>query len=128
MTLETCETMNNAWGFNSTDTIYKSSKQLIHYLVNASGRNANFLLNVGPMPKGKIQQEFQDTLQEIGKWLGQYGESIYGTTPAKQTGIINWKVAENGQPGRIMMLLAPEVDFLHFQTGLFMRALKDKRK
>ena len=80
MPLETCETMNNSWGFNITDTNYKSSKQLVHYLVNAAGRNANFLLNVGPMPNGKIQQEFQDTLQEIGKWLGQYGESIYGTT------------------------------------------------
>lgn len=78
--LETCETMNNSWGFNITDTNYKSVKQLVHYLVNASGRNANFLLNVGPMPNGQIQQEFQDTLQEIGKWLQQNGESIYGTT------------------------------------------------
>ena len=43
-------------------------------------RNANFLLNVGPMPNGIIQPEFQDTLKEIGKWLQQNGESIYGTT------------------------------------------------
>ena len=80
MPLETCETMNNSWGFNITDTNYKSVKQLVHYLVNASGRNANFLLNVGPMPNGQIQQEFQDTLQEIGKWLQRNGKSIYGTT------------------------------------------------
>lgn len=77
--LETCETMNNSWGFNITDTSYKSVKQLIHYLVNAAGRNANFLLNVGPMPNGKIQQEFIDTLQQIGKWLQVYGETIYNT-------------------------------------------------
>lgn len=80
MPLETCETMNNSWGFNITDTNYKSVKQLVHYLVNASGRNANFLLNVGPMPNGEIQQEFQDTLKEIGKWLQGKGESVYGTT------------------------------------------------
>ncbi len=79
MPLETCETMNNSWGFNITDTSYKSVNQLIHYLVNAAGRNANFLLNVGPMPNGEIQPEFVDTLKEIGKWLAQYGESIYGT-------------------------------------------------
>jgi alpha-L-fucosidase len=77
--VETCETMNNSWGFNITDTTYKSSKQLIHYLVNAAGRNANFLLNVGPMPNGKIQPEFVDTLKEMGKWLQQYGPTIYNT-------------------------------------------------
>ncbi len=77
--LETCETMNNSWGFNITDTSYKSVKALIHYLVNASGRNANFLLNVGPMPNGKIQPEFVDTLKQIGKWLQANGKTIYGT-------------------------------------------------
>ncbi len=77
--LETCETMNNSWGFNITDTTYKSVKQLIHYLVSDAGLNANFLLNVGPMPNGKIQPEFIDTLHEIGKWLRMNGESIYGT-------------------------------------------------
>lgn len=77
--LETCETMNNSWGFNITDTSYKSVKELIHYLVNAAGRNANFLLNVGPMPNGKVQPEFIDTLHEIGKWLQENGKTIYGT-------------------------------------------------
>jgi alpha-L-fucosidase len=77
--LETCETINDSWGFNITDLSYKSVKQLIHYMVNAAGHNANFLLNIGPMPNGKIQPEFVDTLKEMGNWLKQYGESIYGT-------------------------------------------------
>lgn len=77
--LETCETMNGSWGFNIKDDDYKSVNKLIHYIVNAAGRNANFLLNVGPMPNGKIQNEFVDTLKEVGKWMHEYGESIYGT-------------------------------------------------
>ncbi len=77
--LETCETMNGAWGFNIKDTHYKSTKQLIQYLVKAAGHNANFLLNVGPMPNGKIQPEFVKTLAEVGQWTKQYGETIYGT-------------------------------------------------
>lgn len=76
---ETCETMNQSWGFNIKDDNYKSSKQLIHYLVNAAGRNANFLLNIGPMPNGVVQPEFVDTLAVIGQWMMQNGESIYGT-------------------------------------------------
>lgn len=77
--LETCETINNSWGFNITDTTYKSKKQLVDYLVKAAGYGANFLLNIGPMPDGNIQPEFIERLQSMGNWLTVYGESIYKT-------------------------------------------------
>ncbi|HTE25536.1 alpha-L-fucosidase [Flavitalea sp.] len=77
--LETCETINGSWGFNIKDTSYKSVKTIIHYIVNAAGRNSNFLLNVGPMPNGKIQTEFTDTLAAVGRWMASNGVSIYGT-------------------------------------------------
>lgn len=77
--LETCETMNGSWGFNLKDTKYKSPKELIRYLVKAAGHNGNFLLNVGPMPNGKIQPEFVQALSDVGKWMQQHGETIYGT-------------------------------------------------
>ena len=77
--LETCETINGSWGYNITDRSYKTTKQIIHYLVNAAGRNTNLLLNVGPMPNGEIQSEFSDTLTKVGLWLQQYGHTIYGT-------------------------------------------------
>lgn len=77
--LETCETINNSWGFNINDNHYKTVKQIVHYLVNAAGRNANFLLNVGPMPNGKIQPEFADTLTKVGEWMKKYGETVYDT-------------------------------------------------
>lgn len=77
--LETCETMNDSWGYNVTDRNYKTVKQVIHLLVNTAGRNANLLLNVGPMPNGEIQKEFTDTLQAAGVWLQQYGTAIYNT-------------------------------------------------
>jgi alpha-L-fucosidase len=93
--LETCETMNGSWGFDIKDDNYKTVNQLIHYIVNAAGRNANFLLNVGPMPNGKIQNEFVDTLKEVGKWMQQYGESIYGTRgnimPPQDWGVVTGK-------------------------------------
>ena len=77
--LETCETMNNSWGFNLQDSKYKSTKNLVQYLVKAAGNDANFLLNVGPMPNGKIQPEFVQTLKEMGQWMAKYGETIQGT-------------------------------------------------
>lgn len=76
---ETCETMNNSWGFNLQDKNYKSTRNLIQYLVRAAGYNSNFLLNVGPMPDGRIQPEFIRTLNEMGKWMEKNGVTIYGT-------------------------------------------------
>jgi alpha-L-fucosidase len=77
--LETCETINNSWGYNQKDKKLKSTAQLLHYLIKAAGMNANFLLNIGPRPDGTIQPEFVERLQAMGKWLDHNGESIYAT-------------------------------------------------
>lgn len=77
--LESCETINRAWGYNSTDRTFKSPAQLIQLLVRSAGANANFLLNVGPRPDGTIQPECVERLKAVGDWLKTYGPSIYGT-------------------------------------------------
>jgi alpha-L-fucosidase len=77
--LETCETINNSWGFNLMDNKNKSIQRLIQYVVKAAGYNANFLLNVGPMPNGKIQPDHVQLLKQMGEWLQTNGETIYGT-------------------------------------------------
>jgi alpha-L-fucosidase len=77
--LESCDTINGAWGYNATDRRFKSTKQLLHYLIRAAGMDGNFLLNVGPKPDGTIQDEFVTRLREMGAWLAKNGETIYGT-------------------------------------------------
>ena len=76
---ETCETINNSWGFHLKDDHHKDKKELVQYLVKAAGYGANFLLNVGPMPNGKIQQEHIASLKSVGEWLAANGETVYGT-------------------------------------------------
>lgn len=77
--LETSQTMNDSWGFRLTDRSHKSVRNLVRELVGAAGRNANFLLNIGPMPDGSIQPEFTARLDSIGTWMTANGASIYGT-------------------------------------------------
>jgi len=77
--LETCETINGAWGYNQNDHNFKSVPALIHYLVRAAGANANFLLNIGPMSTGEVSPEFVERLHAMGAWLDKNGEAIYGT-------------------------------------------------
>ena len=77
--LEVCETINGSWGFNLKDRKHKSEKELIQYLIKAAGYDSNLLLNVGPMPNGEIQEEHIKSLKKIGEWVGENGETIYGT-------------------------------------------------
>ena len=77
--LETCETMNHTWGYSITDQDYKSTKELIHYLVKAAGKNANLLMNIGPQPNGELPATAVQRLKEVGEWMKIYGETIYGT-------------------------------------------------
>lgn len=80
--LETCNTMNNMWGYRVIDTDYKSPRTLIHYLVRTAGLGANLLLNVGPQPDGSLPDAALERLAEMGRWLNEYGETIYGTEGA----------------------------------------------
>ncbi|MFL2666073.1 MAG: alpha-L-fucosidase, partial [Flavobacteriaceae bacterium] len=77
--LEVCETINGSWGFNLKDRKHKSEKELVQYLVKAAGYGSNLLLNVGPMPNGRIQEEHIESLKKIGNWVKQNGQTIYNT-------------------------------------------------
>lgn len=77
--LESSDTINDSWGFNIGDSNYKSAEELERRLIRAAGNNSNLLLNIGPMPNGVIPEEFVTRLEAMGKWLGKYGDSIYGT-------------------------------------------------
>lgn len=77
--LESARTMNGSWGYNLQDTDYKSFEELVDILVKSAGFNSNLLLNIGPMPNGKIQPEFVERLKQMGDWTEKYGDTIYGT-------------------------------------------------
>jgi alpha-L-fucosidase len=77
--LESCNTLNDSWGFNIGDHAFKSPEEVEEMLVRAAGNNSNLLLNIGPMPNGEIQEEFVTRLHAVGEWMSRYGDSIYGT-------------------------------------------------
>jgi len=76
---EVCMTINNSWGYNATDTRWKSAQQLIRNLSDISSKGGNYLLNVGPTSEGLIPQPEIDRLQAMGRWLQTNGQAIYGT-------------------------------------------------
>ena len=71
-------TICRQWAWKPNDQM-KSMKECIQTLVRVTGGDGNLLFNVGPMPDGRIEGRQVDRLHEMGDWLREYGESIYGT-------------------------------------------------
>lgn len=122
--LETCETMNDSWGFNITDRKYKSTKNLVQYMVKAAASNANFLLNVGPMPNGIIQPEFTDTLKKIGAWMQTNGAAIYGTRGGNISPKSWGGFTQKGNTLYMHILSKPETDGYIFVDGMTQKIAK----
>lgn len=47
--------------------------------MKAAGKDANLLMNIGPQPDGELPAVALERLEEVGKWMQTYGETIYGT-------------------------------------------------
>ena len=75
---EACITLNKHWGYCAADQDYKSPQQVVRALVECVSKNGNMLLNVGPNAKGEIPVESERILAEVGVWMQQNGESLYG--------------------------------------------------
>jgi alpha-L-fucosidase len=75
---ETCMTLCRQWAWKPNDEM-KSLEQCVQTLIRTAGGDGNLLLNVGPMPDGRIEPRQARRLREIGAWLDEYGRTIYGT-------------------------------------------------
>nr|WP_294901205.1 alpha-L-fucosidase [uncultured Pedobacter sp.] len=76
---ERCYTITKGgWGWKPNAKVYPLDS-LLTKLVKVVCMDGNFLLNVGPNADGVIEPAQVTRLQEIGKWLKTYGESIYNT-------------------------------------------------
>ncbi len=71
-------TLGHQWSWKPDDQL-KSFPECIRTLIATVGGDGNLLLNVGPMPDGRIAPQQADLLRKMGDWLQEYGEGIYGT-------------------------------------------------
>jgi alpha-L-fucosidase len=82
-------TMNRTYGYSTVEQKWRSPTQIIRMLVDIASKGGNYLLNIGPKPDGLIEARAVRILQEVGKWMDKYGQSIYGTR-GSPIGRPNW--------------------------------------
>lgn len=73
-------THNDSWGYAHADQNFKTPREILRLLAATAARGGNLLLNVGPDGQGRLPDKSVDYLRQVGTWLRQNGESIYGTT------------------------------------------------
>jgi alpha-L-fucosidase len=93
---EACVTLNNHWGYCAGDRHWKSPKMVIRMLVDCVSKDGNLLLNVGPDARGRIPKASVDILKEVGRWMAENGESIYGCGTADGCGAADGCDAADG--------------------------------
>ncbi len=91
---ETPGTLNNTWGFKSYDVDWKSTDELLYWIMEIASKGGNYLLNVGPKADGTIPAESVDQLTKIGEWMSVNGEAIYSTK--------RWAVTHEGPTELVM--------------------------
>lgn len=73
-------TKTGSWSYTEELDI-KSTKELLHTLIDIVSKNGNLLLNISPTADGIIPAAQKDALLGMGTWLRANGEAIYGTRP-----------------------------------------------
>jgi len=76
---ETCMPLQNGqWSYSSKASM-KTLKQVLQTLVSVVGRDGNLMVSPALKPDGSMDPRAEELLAGCGKWLRQYGTSIYQT-------------------------------------------------
>jgi alpha-L-fucosidase len=74
--VEACDSIGaESWGYRKNEDYYsigRLTSKIDYYLA----RGNNFLLNVGPLPDGRIPKEAVSILEKIGKWYARVKEAF----------------------------------------------------
>jgi alpha-L-fucosidase len=145
---EACMTFNESWGYTPIDTRWKDAWQIVGMLRQVAAGGGNLLLNIGPAPDGSVPEVCEQELLKVGRWLQEYGTSVYDATdPMQQEWMITGAFTRKGQtlyyhcnrwPGselaigglqckvlRARLMNGPEVAFTQTENRLVLHGLPE---
>lgn len=76
---EFCTTINDSWGYMKDDNHYKTPGMIIQMFCDCITMGGNMLLDIGPKEDGTIDPRQEEVLTELGAWIHDNEEAVYGT-------------------------------------------------
>lgn len=76
---ELCMTLNDNWGYQPTDTKWKTPNEVITIFADVVSNGGNLLLDIGPREDGTLTPEQVNVLKELGRWNRKHAEAVFGT-------------------------------------------------
>jgi len=74
------DALGSTWGYTDGMSV-RPADSVVRELIEMVSQGGNLLLNISPMGDGSIPEVQQKALLEVGDWLKQNGEAIYGARP-----------------------------------------------
>jgi len=74
---------DETWGYRSWQergSSHEKAQEKLRSLLRVVSGGGNFLLNIGPMGSGEVVPFEREVLLEIGRWLADNGDAVYGTS------------------------------------------------
>lgn len=80
--VEACTSVGvQSWGYREDESYY-TDRHLLRNIDNYMAKGGNFLLNVGPDPKGVVPEKSAAVLRRVGRWMESVREALYEVEPA----------------------------------------------
>ena len=79
--IEQCDVIQwGVWGYRIFEKGFRTPDEVCTMIVKCAAKNVNLLMNIGPDGSGQLPKRAVEVLAEVGKWMRENGDAIYGTT------------------------------------------------
>ena len=78
--IEQCDVIQKSvWGYRIYERSFRTPEEVCAMICRCAAKDSNLLMNIGPDGSGRLPARAVEVMAEVGKWMRENGEAIYGT-------------------------------------------------
>jgi alpha-L-fucosidase len=109
---EACQSVGQqSWGYRQNEDYY-TTRHLTGSIDKIMAMGGSYLLNVGPMPDGRIDPRSAAIIRRVSDWYNRVGEALTGTEPVPDP------PEDRYGKNKFLAVRKGDTHYLHFYDGL----------